>query len=137
MNPAIALAKMMAALIDQHGRIQVPGFYDDVVPLTERERKQFATLPFDEAEFKKQIGVTAVGGEEGYTTLERRIGAADVRYQRPDERLSRRRGEDGVAGQGECEVQLPPGAESGSEENRDSRWKDICGSYVRRASRWN
>jgi acetylornithine deacetylase/succinyl-diaminopimelate desuccinylase-like protein len=71
-NPAIALSKMMAALVDQHGRITVPGFYDDVIPLTERERKQFASLPFDEAEFKKQIGVTAVNGEEGYTTLERR-----------------------------------------------------------------
>ncbi len=46
---------MMAALIDQHGRITVPGFYDDVIPLTERERKQFASLPFDEADFKKQI----------------------------------------------------------------------------------
>ncbi|HEY2828360.1 MAG TPA: dipeptidase [Pirellulales bacterium] len=71
-NPAIALAKMMAALIDQHGRITVPGFYDDVLALTDRERKQFAALPFDEAEFKKQIGVDAVAGEEGYTTLERR-----------------------------------------------------------------
>src|SRR5215467_15138342 len=62
----------MASLIDAHGRIQVPGFYDDVLPLTDRERKQFAALPFDEAAFKKQIGVAAVAGEEGYTTLERR-----------------------------------------------------------------
>jgi succinyl-diaminopimelate desuccinylase len=72
LNPAIALSKMMAALIDERGRIQVPGFYDDVVPLTDRERKQFASLPFNEAEFMKQIGVTAVTGEEGFTTLERR-----------------------------------------------------------------
>ncbi|HZZ26810.1 MAG TPA: dipeptidase [Pirellulales bacterium] len=71
-NPAVALAKIMAALVDQHGRITVPGFYDDVLPLTDLERKQFASLPFNEAEFKKQIGVSAVGGEEGYTTLERR-----------------------------------------------------------------
>ncbi|HEY2762166.1 MAG TPA: dipeptidase [Pirellulales bacterium] len=71
-NPAIALAKMMAALVDEKGRIQVPGFYDDVLPLSDRERKQFASLPFDEAAFMKQIGVKAVGGEEGYTTLERR-----------------------------------------------------------------
>src|SRR5205807_8600708 len=47
-NPAIALSKIMAALIDEHGRVQVPGFYDDVLPLTDRERKQFASLPFDE-----------------------------------------------------------------------------------------
>jgi acetylornithine deacetylase/succinyl-diaminopimelate desuccinylase-like protein len=71
-NPAIALARIMTSLIDAHGRIQVPGFYDDVLPLTDRERKQFAALPFDEAAFKKQIGVSAVAGEEGYTTLERR-----------------------------------------------------------------
>ncbi len=43
-----------------------------MLPLTDQERKQFAALPFDEAEFKKQIGVDAVAGEEGYTTLERR-----------------------------------------------------------------
>ncbi|HTQ38252.1 MAG TPA: dipeptidase [Pirellulales bacterium] len=71
-NPAIALAKIMATLVDSHGRITVPGFYDAVLPLTDRERKQFASLPFNEAEFMKQIGVSAVGGEEGYTTLERR-----------------------------------------------------------------
>jgi acetylornithine deacetylase/succinyl-diaminopimelate desuccinylase-like protein len=71
-NPAITLSKIMSALVDQHGRITVPGFYDDVLPLSDYERRQFAALPFDEAEFKKQIGVNAVSGEEGYTTLERR-----------------------------------------------------------------
>lgn len=71
-NPAIALSKIMSALIDAQGQVTIPGFYDDVLPLTDRERKQFAALPFNEAEFKKQIGVSAVAGEEGYTTLERR-----------------------------------------------------------------
>jgi len=71
-NPAIALSKMLAALIDADGRIQVPGFYDDVTPLTDEERKQFAALPFDEAGFKKQIGVDAVTGEQGFTTQERK-----------------------------------------------------------------
>ncbi|HEY2881188.1 MAG TPA: dipeptidase [Pirellulales bacterium] len=71
-NPAIVLSKMMAALVDAKGRVQVPGFYDDVTPLTDEERKQFAALPFNEEEFKRQNGVDAVGGEEGYTTLERR-----------------------------------------------------------------
>src|SRR5205814_6928474 len=42
------------------------------LPLTDRERKQFAALPFDEAAFKQQIGVAAVAGEIGYSTLERR-----------------------------------------------------------------
>jgi acetylornithine deacetylase/succinyl-diaminopimelate desuccinylase-like protein len=71
-NPAIVLSKVMAALIDEKGRVQVPGFYDDVLPVSDRERQQFASLPFKEADFKKQIGVDAVSGEEGYSTLERR-----------------------------------------------------------------
>ncbi|NUQ64410.1 MAG: dipeptidase [Pirellulales bacterium] len=71
-NPANALARILAALIDEHGRIQVPGFYDDVVPLSERERQQMAALPFDERQYLEQIGVSGLSGEEGYTTLERR-----------------------------------------------------------------
>ncbi len=71
-NPANALASMLAALIDSQGRIQVPGFYDDVEPLSEAERAQLASLPFDERQYMRQIGVSGVCGEEGYTTLERR-----------------------------------------------------------------
>ena len=71
-NPANALAHMLAGLIDGRGRVQVPGFYDDVVPLTDRERKQFAALPFDERMFFEQVGVTEAMGEEGYTSIERR-----------------------------------------------------------------
>jgi succinyl-diaminopimelate desuccinylase len=71
-NPAIALAKMLAALVDSHGRVQVPGFYDDVLPLSELERKSLASLPFSEAEYFKSIGVSGGLGEEGYTALERR-----------------------------------------------------------------
>lgn len=71
-NPANAIAKMLSALIDDHGRVQIPGFYDDVAPLTEREREQFADLPFDEEAFKRQLGVDELAGEEGFTTLERR-----------------------------------------------------------------
>lgn len=71
-NPANALCRMLAALIDERGRIQVPGFYDDVQPLTDQERAQWRELPFDEAMFEKQWGVNGVTGEEGYSTLERR-----------------------------------------------------------------
>ncbi|NLE39118.1 MAG: dipeptidase [Pirellulaceae bacterium] len=70
-NPANALTKMLASLIDDRGRIQIPGFYDDVVPLTEKQRARFAELPHDEAEYKKGIGVSDLAGEEGFTTLER------------------------------------------------------------------
>jgi acetylornithine deacetylase/succinyl-diaminopimelate desuccinylase-like protein len=71
-NPANALSQILTGLIDSHGKVQIPGFYDDVVPLTDRERQQFAALPFDERQFFEQIGVQAAIGEEGYTSLERR-----------------------------------------------------------------
>lgn len=71
-NPLNALASLLHALRDADGRVQVPGFYDDVLPLTERERKQFAALPFSEAGFKEQIGVQGLFGEKDFSTLERR-----------------------------------------------------------------
>ena len=71
-NPAIALSQMLAQLIDDKGRIQVHGFYDSVVPLSDRERKQFADLPFDEKDYFDKINLKEGFGEEGYTTLERR-----------------------------------------------------------------
>ncbi len=71
-NPANVLATMLAALVDDHGRIQVPGFYDDVEPPTDEERRQLAALPFDQSAFFSEVGVDGGTGEEGYTTLERR-----------------------------------------------------------------
>ena len=72
MNPANALSHILSALIDKNGRVQIPGFYDDVIPLSEAERQQFAELPFDENAFKHQLGVAALAGEIGFSTLERR-----------------------------------------------------------------
>ncbi|MCH2183580.1 MAG: dipeptidase [Mariniblastus sp.] len=71
-NPANALARMLSALIDEQGRIQIPGFYDDVIPLTDVERKQFADLDFDNGAYMKQLDVDDLSGEVGYSTLERR-----------------------------------------------------------------
>ena len=71
-NPANALTQILAGLIDRKGRVSIPGFYDDVVRLGRRERKQMAALPFDEDAFFRQIGVVGATGESGYTTLERR-----------------------------------------------------------------
>jgi acetylornithine deacetylase/succinyl-diaminopimelate desuccinylase-like protein len=71
-NPANALVKILAGLVDDKCRVTVPGFYDDVEELEPRERDEFASLPFDEAKFRGQIGVDEVHGEHGYTTLERR-----------------------------------------------------------------
>ncbi|MFG2813705.1 dipeptidase [Streptomyces sp. NPDC048410] len=70
-NPATAAARLVAALHDEHGRVAVPGFYDGVVELTERERELFAELPFDEAEWLRTAKSHAAYGEAGYSTLER------------------------------------------------------------------
>jgi len=73
-NPATAIARMVGALHDDRGRVQVPGFYDDVVELTDTERELFAKVPSDDAEFMKVAQSRALHGENGFTTLER-IGA--------------------------------------------------------------
>jgi acetylornithine deacetylase/succinyl-diaminopimelate desuccinylase-like protein len=71
-NPVIALAEIIAALKGPDGRIRVPGFYDEVVALTDEEHAAMAALPFDEAAWVEAVGVPAPYGETGYSTLERR-----------------------------------------------------------------
>lgn len=71
-NPVNALARVIAGLHDAQGRVQVGGFYDDIPPLSAEERQRLAALPFDEAQFLKELGIDATWGEAGYTTLERR-----------------------------------------------------------------
>ena len=71
-NPINVLCKLLAAISDENGRVQVPGFYDEIVPLSPKEREQFAKLPFSDDAFAKKLGVPGLVGEEGFTTLERR-----------------------------------------------------------------
>ena len=73
-NPATAIARLAAALHDDEGRVQIPGFYDDVVELTPDERELFAKVPVDDAEFLDTAKSRALAGEKGFSTLER-IGA--------------------------------------------------------------
>jgi acetylornithine deacetylase/succinyl-diaminopimelate desuccinylase-like protein len=71
-NPLNAMAEIIARLKDPTtGRIQIPGFYDKVRDLEPWERQEMAELPFDEAEYRSELGIDAVAGEEGYSTLER------------------------------------------------------------------
>ncbi len=70
-NPAIVLAQVLAQMKDRGGRIRIPGFYDDVVPLSEVEREQFKRLPFNEKAYRKDLGAPKLFGETGYSTLER------------------------------------------------------------------
>jgi acetylornithine deacetylase/succinyl-diaminopimelate desuccinylase-like protein len=70
-NPINALCGIVAALKGPDGRIRVPGFYDGVVELSSLDREALARLPFDDEEYRRSLGVPALHGEPGYTTLER------------------------------------------------------------------
>ncbi|MBL7728979.1 MAG: dipeptidase [Dinghuibacter sp.] len=70
-NPITILAKMIASLHDENNHITIPGFYDDVVVATEAERQLMAEAPFDENEYKTDLGVNELWGEKGYSTNER------------------------------------------------------------------
>ncbi|MEU5693743.1 M20/M25/M40 family metallo-hydrolase [Actinosynnema sp. NPDC020468] len=71
-NPVTALARLVAALHDERGAVALPGFYDDVVPPTDAERADYASLPFDEdAWLANSGGARVAAGEEGWSTLER------------------------------------------------------------------
>ncbi|HYT26685.1 MAG TPA: dipeptidase [Actinomycetota bacterium] len=80
-NAVEALVRLLSGLKDGAGRIAIPGWYDDVLDLTDEERRQFAALPFDPEELKRDAaGVRVLPGEEGWSPLERIGGrpAADV-----------------------------------------------------------
>ncbi len=70
-NPITMLAKMIASCHDENNHITIPGFYDDVLEATPEERAKMAQAPFDATEYKKDLGVTELWGEKGYTTNER------------------------------------------------------------------
>ncbi len=71
LNPINALTKILGELQDENGRIQLPGFYDSVTPVSNSQRAQWDALGFDEAEFLGGIGLTTPVGERGYAALER------------------------------------------------------------------
>jgi acetylornithine deacetylase/succinyl-diaminopimelate desuccinylase-like protein len=70
-NPATILCQLIASLHDDHNHITIPGFYEDVLPLSEADRAALNKAPFDLEDYKKDLGVNDVWGEKGYTTLER------------------------------------------------------------------
>ncbi len=71
-NPAMVLSQILAQLRDAKGKIRIPGFYDDVVPLTSFERKELSRLPFKDRDYQRFLGVPALFGEKGYTPMEQR-----------------------------------------------------------------
>ncbi len=70
-NPLNVLSEILGRMLDGDGRITVPGFYDDVIPLDAEERASLAALPFDEDGFCGKLGLPGSTGERGYSTLER------------------------------------------------------------------
>ncbi len=70
-NPATALARIIATFHDANGRIAIPGFYDSVRDWDPATRAHMRALPFSDANLLKEVGSPALGGEAGYTTLER------------------------------------------------------------------
>jgi acetylornithine deacetylase/succinyl-diaminopimelate desuccinylase-like protein len=70
-NPVHALARILASLHDDEGAVAVPGFYDEVEPIAAADREALARVSFDEDAYRAEIGVSALHGEPGFTTLER------------------------------------------------------------------
>jgi acetylornithine deacetylase/succinyl-diaminopimelate desuccinylase-like protein len=70
-NPNFVLAQMLSQMKDKSGRVKITGFYDDVRELKPEEREAWKKLPFNEKQYKKDLGAPKLHGETGYTTLER------------------------------------------------------------------
>jgi len=70
-NPITVLAKMIASCHDENNHITIPGFYDDVAVVSDKERELLNKAPYSEDEYKKEVGVNELQGEKGYTTNER------------------------------------------------------------------
>jgi acetylornithine deacetylase/succinyl-diaminopimelate desuccinylase-like protein len=73
-NPANILCQLIASMHSADGKVNLPGFYSDVVPLTQQERDAWRQLPITEEEFAKSVGISAGNGEAGYTSTERTWG---------------------------------------------------------------
>ena len=70
-NPINILTKLIAEMQDENGRITIPGFYDDVIEYSDKERVEMAQAPFDLNHYKKELDIEEVKGEKGFSTIER------------------------------------------------------------------
>ncbi len=94
-NPANILCDFIASLHDIDGKVTLPGFYSDVVPLTAAEREAWRKLPFNESDFAKSVGISKGSGEVGYSSLERKwarptcdVNGITTGYQGPAQKQS-------------------------------------------------
>ncbi len=70
-NPITVLAKMIASCFDENNHIKIPGFYDDVLELSAKEKDFISQIPFNQHEYKQYLEIKDVYGEKGFSTLER------------------------------------------------------------------
>jgi acetylornithine deacetylase/succinyl-diaminopimelate desuccinylase-like protein len=71
-NPAMALARLLARVRDENGRVTIPGFYDDILPLSKVEREHAARYPLKDSQLKKILGAPELFGERGFSAMEQR-----------------------------------------------------------------
>lgn len=70
-NPINKMAQLISKLQDKNGRVTIPGFYDDVIKLTKKEKENFKALKFSDKKFAKELGIDELNGEKGFSTPER------------------------------------------------------------------
>ena len=109
-NPAEILARLIAATEGRAGHVTVPGFYDDVRPLSERERPRSPRLPFDEAAYKQRVGVAGAVGRGGYERARTDLDATDAGGLRALGRLPGAGRQDGNPGSRLGQAELSTGA---------------------------
>ena len=116
-NPAFVLTQILSQMKDRGGRVKIPGFYEDVRPLRDAERAEFAKLPFNERRYRNELGAPKLFGERGYTTLERVWGRPTFEVNGLLSGFTGGRGQDrhprGRDGQGEH----APGSRPGSKQD--------------------
>ena len=115
-NPVTELARLVAALHDDRGRVQVPGFYDDVRPPTQTERDAWAALPFDEPAWLagSAAGARATSGEAGWSTYERLWARPTAEVNGLHGGYARPRAQDDRAALGDREADVPAGRRPGA-----------------------
>ena len=117
-NPAMALARILATMHDAEGHVVIPGFYDAVRAFPPAVITGMRKLPFDEEHFRQEVGAPALGGEPKLHRARAALDAADLRGQWDAQRLHRRRRQDGAPREGDGQGELPPRARPGSGRDR-------------------
>jgi acetylornithine deacetylase/succinyl-diaminopimelate desuccinylase-like protein len=134
MNPLTAMARLLATLHDANGRVAIPGFYDDVLPLENWEREMWRKIPLNaDEEIVKRDWCAGIVWRKGFFDAGTHLGATDGGDQRLRGRLPRAGNQDSDRTRGHGKAYLPSRSESGWQA-RSTPWrKNICKRTVRLA----